>query len=173
MYLDAAGQPTVVLNSLKSAFNLLDRRASNYSDRPRFIMAQEILNNGLVFVFLNYGDRLVLLWFLRSSNTKLERSHWHIGGVACVVLRTKPLPRGHCKAIVLFRPRRLLSWFHRSLHHLAVSVQISIFSVLRHLQSCPLFTTTQQSYQTTTKPLKELNNTPSVSATQRHRGPIS
>ncbi|KAH9960180.1 cytochrome P450 [Russula dissimulans] len=57
MYLDAAGQPTVVLNSLKSAFNLLDRRASNYSDRPRFIMAQEILNNGLVFVFLNYGDR--------------------------------------------------------------------------------------------------------------------
>jgi len=57
MYLDAAGQPTVVLNSLKTAFDLLDHRASNYSDRPRLVMAQEIISNGLLFSLMNYGER--------------------------------------------------------------------------------------------------------------------
>jgi hypothetical protein len=57
MYLDAAGQPTIVLNSLKSAFDLLEHRAINYSDRPRLIMAQEILSNGLLFALMNYGER--------------------------------------------------------------------------------------------------------------------
>src|SRR6266566_1345106 len=38
MYLDGAGQPVVVFNSLKSAFEIFERRAANYSDRPRFVM---------------------------------------------------------------------------------------------------------------------------------------
>ncbi|KAI9507962.1 cytochrome P450 [Russula earlei] len=57
VYLDAAGQPTILLNSLKSAYELLDRRASNYSDRPRLVMVQDILSNGLLFVLMNYGER--------------------------------------------------------------------------------------------------------------------
>jgi hypothetical protein len=57
MYLNAAGQPTIVLNSLRSAFDLLEHRASNYSDRPRLIMAQEIISNGLLFSLMNYGER--------------------------------------------------------------------------------------------------------------------
>jgi hypothetical protein len=57
MYLDGAGQPIVVCNSLKSAFELLERRSGNYSDRPRLIMAQEILNGGLLLALMNYGDR--------------------------------------------------------------------------------------------------------------------
>jgi len=57
VYLDAAGQPTIVLNSVKSNFDLLERRASNYSDGPRAIMAQEILRNGLLFSLMNYGER--------------------------------------------------------------------------------------------------------------------
>ena len=61
MYLDGAGQPIVVCNSVKSAFELLERRSSNYSDRPRFIMAQDILNGGLLLALMNYTDRLVLL----------------------------------------------------------------------------------------------------------------
>jgi hypothetical protein len=60
MYLDGAGQPIVMCNSLKSAFELLDRRSGNYSDRPRFIMAQEILNGGLLFPLMNHDDRWVL-----------------------------------------------------------------------------------------------------------------
>ena len=57
MYLDGAGQPIVVCNSLKSAYELLDRRSGSYSDRPRFIMAQEILNGGLLLALAKYGDR--------------------------------------------------------------------------------------------------------------------
>ena len=56
LYLDVAGQPIVVLNSLKPAFELLERRSSNYSDRPRFIMAQEILNGGLVLSLMRHDD---------------------------------------------------------------------------------------------------------------------
>jgi hypothetical protein len=57
MYLDAAGQPVIVLNSLKSNFELLERRAINYSDRPRFVMAQEIISQGLLFSSMSFGDR--------------------------------------------------------------------------------------------------------------------
>jgi len=57
MYLDAAGQPIIVLNSLKSNFELLERRAINYSDRPRFVMAQEIISQGLLSSSMSFGDR--------------------------------------------------------------------------------------------------------------------
>ena len=57
MYLDGAGQPIVVCNSLKSSFELLERRSGNYSDRPRFIMAQDILNGGLNLSLMNRNDR--------------------------------------------------------------------------------------------------------------------
>ena len=57
MYLDGAGQPMIVCNSLKSAFELLERRSANYSDRPRFIMAGEILNGGVLLALLGHNDR--------------------------------------------------------------------------------------------------------------------
>ena len=56
MYLDGAGQPIIVCNSLKSAFQLLERRSGNYSDRPRLIMAQEILNGGLLLGLRRHDD---------------------------------------------------------------------------------------------------------------------
>ncbi len=49
MYLDGAWQPIVMYSSLKSAFELLDRRSGKYWDRLRLIMAREILNGGLLF----------------------------------------------------------------------------------------------------------------------------
>jgi len=58
MYLNALGQPILVLNSLKSAFDLLDRRANIYSSRPRLIVAQEVLCGGLFTAFMSYGDVL-------------------------------------------------------------------------------------------------------------------
>ncbi|KAI0251113.1 cytochrome P450, partial [Lactifluus subvellereus] len=54
MYLDAAGKPVIVFNSFNSAFDVLERRANNYSDRPRFIMAQDVLSKGLLLAFMNY-----------------------------------------------------------------------------------------------------------------------
>ncbi|KAI9508272.1 cytochrome P450 [Russula earlei] len=56
MYLNALGQPVIVLNSLKAAFELLDRRANIYSDRPRFIVSNDILCGGLFLAAMPYGD---------------------------------------------------------------------------------------------------------------------
>ena len=57
MYLDGAGQPVIVCNSLKSAYELLERRSANYSDRPRLIMGQEILCGGLMILLMNHDNR--------------------------------------------------------------------------------------------------------------------
>ena len=59
MYLNALGRPMIVINSLKVASGLLDRRANIYSDRPRLIVAHEILCGGLFTAFKSYGDLLV------------------------------------------------------------------------------------------------------------------
>ncbi|KAH8101906.1 cytochrome P450 [Cristinia sonorae] len=53
---NAAGQTVIVLNDHKSAFELLDRRSLNYSHRPRFIMAGELLCAGIMLSFISYGD---------------------------------------------------------------------------------------------------------------------
>lgn len=41
LYFETFGTKWIVLNSLKSAVDLLDKRGSNYSDRPRFILFEE------------------------------------------------------------------------------------------------------------------------------------
>ncbi|KAH9042035.1 cytochrome P450 [Lactarius pseudohatsudake] len=56
IYLSAAGQPVVVLNSQKAAADLLDRRAGIYSDRPVNVVASNILTGGLLLVFTRYND---------------------------------------------------------------------------------------------------------------------
>ncbi|KAH9987169.1 cytochrome P450 [Russula compacta] len=56
IYLNAAGQPIVVLNSQKVAVDLLDRRAGIYSDRPRNIVACDIMTGGLFFALSGWGD---------------------------------------------------------------------------------------------------------------------
>jgi hypothetical protein len=56
MYLDAAGKPTIIFNSMKSALEVLEHRASNSSGRPRFIVAQVIINSGLGLSLLDHGD---------------------------------------------------------------------------------------------------------------------
>ena len=68
MYLNALGQPILVINSLKTAFELLDRRASIYSDRPRFSVAQDILCGGLFLVFMGSGDLSVCPFPLKNRN---------------------------------------------------------------------------------------------------------
>ncbi|KAJ7163864.1 cytochrome P450, partial [Mycena crocata] len=53
--LNMAGQPLVVLNTGKVCADLMDRRSVIYSDRPRFIMAAEILTGGMLVGFARYG----------------------------------------------------------------------------------------------------------------------
>ena len=56
IYLNAAGQPVVIINSPKVGVALLDRRAAIYSDRPRNIVASDIMSGGLLFAFSGYSD---------------------------------------------------------------------------------------------------------------------
>ncbi|KZV60962.1 cytochrome P450 [Peniophora sp. CONT] len=56
LYLNAAGQPTVVANSHKVATDLLDRRAGIYSDRSPNIVACDIMTGGLFLSLSPYGD---------------------------------------------------------------------------------------------------------------------
>jgi len=56
IYLNAAGQPIVILNSQRVAVGLLDRRSGIYSDRPRNIVACDIMTKGLFFGLAQYGD---------------------------------------------------------------------------------------------------------------------
>lgn len=58
LYLNAAGQPVIVINSLKIAGDLLDRRATIYSERPRNIVAGEFITGGLFLTFVNHSDPL-------------------------------------------------------------------------------------------------------------------
>jgi len=69
MYLNALGQPIIVINSLKVAAELLDKRANIYSDRPRMIVANEILSGGLFGAFLRYGD-LYVVYFLHMQRRR-------------------------------------------------------------------------------------------------------
>ncbi|KAI0302988.1 cytochrome P450 [Russula brevipes] len=56
VYLNAAGQPIIILNSQRVAVDLFDRRAAIYSDRPRNIVACDIMTKGLMFGFAPVGD---------------------------------------------------------------------------------------------------------------------
>src|SRR6266436_4914029 len=56
IYLNAAGQSIIVLNSQKAAVELLDRRATTYSDRPRNVIACDIMTGGLMLGFAPYGE---------------------------------------------------------------------------------------------------------------------
>lgn len=51
------GQPIIVLNSAKTAFDLLDRRSSIYSDRPVLEMAGNLIGWKNTLVLIPYGDR--------------------------------------------------------------------------------------------------------------------
>ena len=55
IYLDAAGQPVVIINSQRVAAELLDQRATIYSDRPHNVVA-DMITGGLFFGFSRYGE---------------------------------------------------------------------------------------------------------------------
>ncbi|KAJ7112782.1 cytochrome P450 [Mycena crocata] len=56
VYITVAGQPMLILNSYKTAADLLDRRAGVYSDRPKLLVASELLTGGLMIPFARYND---------------------------------------------------------------------------------------------------------------------
>ncbi|KIM67833.1 hypothetical protein SCLCIDRAFT_1189995 [Scleroderma citrinum Foug A] len=57
-HLEILGQHIVVLNSLKTAVEMLDKKSSIYSDRPVLPMGGELVGWKDTLVLLPYGDRL-------------------------------------------------------------------------------------------------------------------
>ena len=56
IYLNAAGQPVVIINSQKVAVELLDRRGAIYSDRPSDVVVCDIMTGGYLFGFARAGE---------------------------------------------------------------------------------------------------------------------
>ncbi|ESK85439.1 cytochrome p450 [Moniliophthora roreri MCA 2997] len=56
VYIRLFNQDVIVLNSAKAAGDLLDRRAANYSQRPRIPVA-ECLTGGLIIALIDHGTR--------------------------------------------------------------------------------------------------------------------
>ncbi|CAA7262652.1 unnamed protein product [Cyclocybe aegerita] len=57
VYLSTFGQPLVILNSLQAARDLLDKRSSIYSDRPRFVLLSELMGWHSASTHMRYGPR--------------------------------------------------------------------------------------------------------------------
>lgn len=65
-----AGQPVVVINAIKIGAELLDRRSSIYSDRPRFIVG-DILTGRMFLPFSRAGDMVssrYIFFLVKSSH---------------------------------------------------------------------------------------------------------
>ncbi|KZW03024.1 cytochrome P450 [Exidia glandulosa HHB12029] len=56
-YLRVLGQDIVVLNTMKAASDLLEKRGSIYSDRPRMVMIKEVVGFDWLPSLMPYGDR--------------------------------------------------------------------------------------------------------------------
>ncbi|KAM4065259.1 cytochrome p450 [Hirsutella rhossiliensis] len=71
------GQPVVVLNSVRTAVDLLDKRGANYCDRPRFVLF-EVMGWGKTLTFLRWGPdfrmhrRILQKSFQKSSVVRYQ-----------------------------------------------------------------------------------------------------
>ncbi|KAL2802186.1 cytochrome P450 [Aspergillus granulosus] len=60
MYFSMAGQPLIVLSTHQAAHDLLNRRSARYSDRPRMVMAGELVTKGMHMLIRPYDERYKL-----------------------------------------------------------------------------------------------------------------
>lgn len=57
MHLSMAGQPLIILSTHQAAHDLLNRRSSRYSDRPRLVMAGELVTKGMHMLLRPYNGQ--------------------------------------------------------------------------------------------------------------------
>ncbi|KAF9450386.1 cytochrome P450 [Macrolepiota fuliginosa MF-IS2] len=73
IYFEVLGQPFLILGSMKRTYDLFERRSSNYSDRPRLPMLNEMMGWEYLLSFLPYGD-----WWRRQRRVFHEYFHPNI-----------------------------------------------------------------------------------------------
>lgn len=57
MHLSMGGQPLIVLSTHQAAFDLLSKRSARYSDRPRMVMAGELVTKNMHMLLRPYDER--------------------------------------------------------------------------------------------------------------------
>ncbi|CAI7600135.1 unnamed protein product [Penicillium discolor] len=60
MHLSMGGKPLIILSTHQVAHDLLNRRSSRYSDRPRMVMAGELVTKGMHTLLRPYNDQYKL-----------------------------------------------------------------------------------------------------------------
>ncbi len=69
----------VILNSIKSATDLLEKKSCIYSDRPTFMMGGEIVGFKNILALTPYGDRFRAyrryLFRLMGGHTQMKEHH--------------------------------------------------------------------------------------------------
>ncbi|KAL8377650.1 hypothetical protein RB595_008373 [Gaeumannomyces hyphopodioides] len=74
LYFSAFGQKWIVLNSLEAAVELLDKRGSNYGDRPRFVL-WELMGWAPTLTWLRWGPKM--LQHRRALQRPFSRTRAH------------------------------------------------------------------------------------------------
>lgn len=57
MHLSMAGQPLIILSTHQAAHDLLNKRSARYSDRPRMVMAGELVTKNMHMLLRPYDER--------------------------------------------------------------------------------------------------------------------
>ncbi|PCH43251.1 cytochrome P450 [Wolfiporia cocos MD-104 SS10] len=72
--------PTIILGTLQTARDLMDKRSAKYSGRPRSVMLKEMLDWDRLMVVLDYGDlwRKHRKWIQGSFNDKASLLAWQV-----------------------------------------------------------------------------------------------
>ncbi|TFK92448.1 cytochrome P450 [Polyporus arcularius HHB13444] len=113
VHLNVLGQPVLILGSYQAACDLLEKRSSNYSDRPSSIMVK-LCGFGWLFALMNYGQE----W-------RLHRRAFHQQMGADVITRYEP--------IELKTSRRLLKHLLRSPKDLEAHVKFAFASTVMRI----------------------------------------
>ncbi|KAI9061908.1 cytochrome P450 [Trametes sanguinea] len=58
VYVKFFNRPTLILNSIEAARDLLDKRSAKYSDRPRMVLFTEMIGQETSLPSIRYGDQL-------------------------------------------------------------------------------------------------------------------
>ena len=108
MYLDAFGQPMIILGTHEAAIELLDRRASNYSNRKFSSMAElSVRIRSFLSVWLTYSRpcRTGLSWLLGTvpygDRWRGIRRHFHQHMNANAVVRYRPIQERQTRDFLL------------------------------------------------------------------------
>ncbi|KAF7761211.1 hypothetical protein Agabi119p4_10620 [Agaricus bisporus var. burnettii] len=115
IYFKVFGQGFLILGSLDRVYDIFERRSSNYADRPRMVMLNELMDWDYVFAFQRYGVR----W-------RRHRRHFHDHFHPNVVSRYQPIQIDTARAFV----RKLVESPDKFKHHIRYAFADSILQTV-------------------------------------------